>query len=234
MQRTELVALVPIPCANRHGVQIEGPARCGGATSGDRQVATMKAGNAPPSSKAFRVFAMNSSVDDIDEFFREQVDQLRAKGYSPEAAVEVAVQALKACSEALPGHVWKRTDMPPLQGPAGRGQAIWSWRTGPPFGAAGACSRALWAFWCGAPAFVPLAVLNQWPENTAASRARSVADKPRRTAARAAKGSAAMDSGSLVQIEVQTPGRPAIACGNTRVCDATALEWGTGALMGLR
>jgi hypothetical protein len=44
---------------------------------------------------------MQSSTEPTDYFFREQVDQLRAKGHSPEAAAEIVVEAMKACSEAL-------------------------------------------------------------------------------------------------------------------------------------
>jgi hypothetical protein len=44
---------------------------------------------------------MSPSIDHSDEFFREQVDQLRAKGHSPEAAADIVAEAMKACSEAL-------------------------------------------------------------------------------------------------------------------------------------
>jgi hypothetical protein len=44
---------------------------------------------------------MPQSTDHTDDFFREQVDQLRAKGYSPEAAAGIVVEAMRACSEAL-------------------------------------------------------------------------------------------------------------------------------------
>jgi hypothetical protein len=44
---------------------------------------------------------MQPSTDHTDVFFHEQVDQLRARGYSPEAAAEIVVEAMRACSEAL-------------------------------------------------------------------------------------------------------------------------------------
>jgi hypothetical protein len=43
---------------------------------------------------------MNPSNDHTDEFFQEQLRQLQAKGYSPEKATEIVVEAMKACSEA--------------------------------------------------------------------------------------------------------------------------------------
>ena len=44
---------------------------------------------------------MQPSTDHTDEFFREQVRQLQVQGHLPEAASEIVVQAMKACSEAL-------------------------------------------------------------------------------------------------------------------------------------
>ena len=37
----------------------------------------------------------------FDQFFQEQCDQLRAKGYAPEEAAEISLQAQEACLEAF-------------------------------------------------------------------------------------------------------------------------------------
>jgi len=44
---------------------------------------------------------MQPSTDHTDEFFREQLGQLQAKGYSPEKATEILLQAQKAVLLAL-------------------------------------------------------------------------------------------------------------------------------------
>ena len=43
---------------------------------------------------------MNPPIDDSDQFFREQLRQLRAKGYSPDEAADILLRAQKAALEA--------------------------------------------------------------------------------------------------------------------------------------
>jgi hypothetical protein len=61
----------------------------------------MKAANPRLPQRLSRGFAMQSKSDHNDEFIQKQVQQLQAQGQSPEAAADVVVQAMKACSEAL-------------------------------------------------------------------------------------------------------------------------------------
>jgi hypothetical protein len=60
----------------------------------------MEAGKHRLPQRLSRCFAMNSPIDHSDRFFREQIDCLRSKGYSTEAAAEIVIQAEKAILDA--------------------------------------------------------------------------------------------------------------------------------------
>jgi hypothetical protein len=83
----------------------------------------MEAGKHRLPQRLSRCFAMNSPIDHSDRFFREQIDRLRAKGYSTEAAAEIVVHAKKAILEAC-RHLLERSENgEPLAEERGQGQS---------------------------------------------------------------------------------------------------------------